>query len=190
MCGYGRLANQLAKSGYNNITGIDSEKYSFLGIPKDFIFINKDFLSYDFKNTYDYAYRLYNCYSNIEELFKNISKTHSILTENGIFIIDFFNKEWHDSVKPDFYKELYKDDDYKLVIKRTYDSISGDEITYYELYYRDIIIKNWSFIQKFFNLREVTDMISTNDWNCSLYNSNNLTTRTNEQKNIMILRKK
>ena len=29
MCGYGRLANQLAKSGYNNITGIDSEKYSF-----------------------------------------------------------------------------------------------------------------------------------------------------------------
>lgn len=190
MCGYGRLANQLVNDGFNNVTGIDSEKYSFLGIPKDFIFINDDYLYYNFKGNYDYAYSLYNCYSNMEELLKNISKAHSILNDNGIFIIDIFNKEWRDSIAPDFYKELYNDDNYKLVIKRTYDTTNGDEVTLYELSYKGIIIKNWTFTQRFFNLNDVTNIISQTDWNCSLNNSNNLETRKNEQKNIMILRKK
>lgn len=120
-------------------------------------------LSHDFRNKYDYAYSLYNCYSNIEELLKIITKTHSILNADGVFIIDIFNKEWRDSIASDFYKELYKDDNYKLVVKRTYDSTKGDEVTLYELFYKGIIIKNWTFTQRFFALNDVTNIISGND---------------------------
>jgi len=159
-------------------------------VPKDFIFINNDYLSFDFKGKYDYAYSLYNCYYNIEELLKNITKTHSILNENGVFVIDIFNKKWRDSIASDSYNELYNDDNYKLLVKRTYNSIKGDEVTSYELSYRGILIKNWTFTQRFFDLNDVTDIISGNDWSYSLYNSNDLGTRNDEQKNIVILRKK
>ena len=190
MCGYGRLANALVSNGYSDVTGIDAEKYDFLGIPKDFKYINDEFLKHRFTDNYDYAYSLYNCYGNIHELYNNIYKARDILNRNGILIVDFFNKEWRDSIEEGFYKELYKDDQYKLVIKRTYNKTTGDETTYYELYYLDHLIKSWQFTQKFFNQQEVTDIIDSSDWSCSLYNSSGLTTRTNEQKNIMIMRKK
>ena len=190
MCGYGRLANALVNKGYSDVTGIDTERYDFLGIPKDFKYINDDFLKHNFSDNYDYAYSLYNCYGNVQELYKNIYKARDILNRDGILIIDFFNKEWRDMIEEGFYKELYKDDQYKLVVKRTYNKNTGDETTYYELYYLDRLIKSWQFTQKFFNLEEVTDIIDSGDWSYSLYNSSGLTTRTNEQKNIMIMRKK
>ena len=190
MCGYGRLCNQLVKDGYTSITGIDTENYSFLGVPKDFIFINHDFLTYNFNEEYDCAYSLYNCYSNIDDLMTNINKVYSVLAENGLFIIDFFNKHWRDSIDPLFFKELYADDISRLVVKRYYDSISGDENTKYELYNNDKISRIYNFTQKFFYLNDVIKRIDLNKWKISSYNSDDLLTRNNEQKNILILRKK
>lgn len=190
MCGYGRLANQLALDGYSRITGIDREDYSFLGIPKDFVYIKNDFLDYKFKDKYNFAYSLYNCYGSIEEISKNIEKTHSLLDESGSFVIDVFNKEWRDSIDPNFYKELYVDDRHKLIIKRTYDSKTGEEFTIYELYINNLFTNEWTFTQQFFNLEDVIETIDGSKWDFSVYNSGSLTTRTNEQKNIMILRRK
>ena len=190
MCGYGRLANQLVNDGYRNITGIDSEEYDFLGMPKDFIFINDDFLTYKFKDGYDCAYSLYNCYSNIDELLRNIEKTYSILVKDGLFIIDFFNKSWRDLIEPKFFKELYKDNIFSLVVKRNYDSTTGDEITKYELYNNYVIHKTWEFKQRFFDITDVIKRINMNKWELSLNNSSELSTRSNEQKSILLLRKK
>lgn len=190
MCGYGRLANQLVKNGYNKITGIDSENYEFLGVNKDFIFINDEFLKYPFTEKYNYAYSLYNCYSSEKELMENITKTHTILDGNGLFIIDFFNKKWRDSIEPGFYKELYKDDKYKLIVTREYDKVTGKEITYYKLYYKDSVVNTWQFTQKFFEIDKIVDMLDLSKWNYSLYDSGDLETRTNQQKYIMLLRKK
>ena len=190
MCGYGRLANALVQNGFEDVTGIDTERYDFLGIPKDFKFISGDFLTHKFRKKYDIAYSLYNCYYDNEELVKNINKTYNILDNKGTLIIDFFNKEWRDTIAPEFYKVLYEDNDYKLIVRRTYDNSTGHETSYYELYHKGIIVKSWMFIQKFFNLSEVTNLIDSSEWNYSLFNSSNLTTRTNEQKNIMVLRKK
>ena len=190
MCGYGRLANELKQEGFRNITGIDSEKYEFLGIPKDFTFIKDDYLSHQFKDSYDYAYSLYNCYPEINDLMKVIGKTHSVLNENGLLVIDYFNKKWRDSVEQAFFKELYKDDKYRLIIKRDYNSKTGEEETYYELFYDNVLIKVIPFIQKFFTEEEVLDTLGTKEWDTTLYNSDKEHTRTNAQKNIMILRKK
>lgn len=190
MCGYGRLTNQLVKDGYTDVTGIDNEKYGFLGVPKDFIFIHNEFLNYNFDQKYDYAYSLYNCYYNLENLIVNFEKTYGILNKDGILIADFFNKMWRDSINPNFYKELYSDDRYKLIVKRSYDKNSGEELTVYELYYLNNVINSWSFSQKFFELDSVINALDKTLWNYELYNSSNLTTRTNDQKNIMILRRK
>lgn len=190
MCGYGRIANGLVGKGYSDVTGIDSENYTFLGVPKNFKFINKDYLKYNFKNRYDCAYSLYNCYSDITGINHIISKTHSILNKDGIFIMDFFNKKWRDSIDPDFYKKLYDDGTNQLIIRRSYDSNKGDEYTCYELYHEGMLMKKWDFLQRFFNLEDVVNLIDLSDWDYLLSNSSDLTTRTNEQKNIMILRKK
>lgn len=190
MCGYGRLSNALVHDGYEDITGIDSEGYRFLGVIKDFKFIQADFKTYDFQKKYDLAYSLYNCYANLDDLDNIISKSHTLLDDNGILIIDYFNKIWRDSINPYFYKVLYDDGKYQLIIRRTYNKQKGDEVTYYELYDNHCLIKAWDFKQRFFSWQDVMEIINPNEWNYSLSNSSDLTTRTNEQKNVMVMRKK
>lgn len=189
MCGYGRVANQLKKIGYNNITGIDISDYNFLGVPKDFIFIKDNFLNYQFNGNYDYAYSLYNCYKDKEELSKVLEKSYLLLNKNGKLIIDCFNKTWRDSIDKSFYKELYQDENSKLIVKRYYDFKAGNELTVYELYYENEKIKYFTFTQKFFEIEDILDILN-NKWSYSLENSNDSQTRNNSQKHIMILRKK
>ena len=189
MCGYGRIANQLKKIGYNDITGIDIGDYNFLGVPKDFVFIKDNFLDYKFSDNYDYAYSLYNCYKDNEELYKTLKKTYSLLKENGKLVIDCFNKSWRDSIDKDFYKEIYIDENYKLIIRRDYDFKTGNELTVYELYRENIKIKDFTFVQKFFEIDDILDILD-NKWSYNLANSNDSQTRNNSQKHIMILRKK
>lgn len=189
MCGYGRIANRLKKIGYSDITGIDIGDYNFLGVPKDFIFIKDNFLDYKFSDNYDYAYSLYNCYKDNEELYQILKKTYSLLKETGKLVIDCFNKSWRDSIDKDFYKELYIDENYKLIIKRDYDFKTGNELTVYELYRENIKIKDFTFVQKFFEIDDILDILD-NKWSYNLANSNDSQTRNNSQKHIMILRKK
>jgi len=190
MCGYGRLANQLALDGYNNITGIDQENYSFLGVPKDFIFIKDNFLNHRFIDKYDFVYSLYNCYANLDDVSNILAKIYSVLNQTGSLVIDIFNKEWRDNIASDFYKELYIDSEYKLIIKRTYNVDTGNETTIYELYRNNNIRKEWEFSQHFFKLEDVIEVINNCKWDYEVYNSKSLVTRTNEQKNVMILRRK
>ena len=132
---------------------------------------------------------LYNCYKDNEELYKTLKKTYSLLKENGKLVIDCFNKSWRDSIDKDFYKELYIDENYKLIIRRDYDFKTGNELTVYELYRENIKIKDFTFVQKFFEIDDILDILD-NKWSYNLANSNDSQTRNNSQKHIMILRKK
>lgn len=190
MCGYGRIANELKKFGYKKITGIDSEKYEFLNIPKDFIYIKDDYLKHNFDQLFDFVYSLYNCYYSNEYLDKIVNKTHSVLNEGGLFILDCFNKNWRDEINPKFEKVLYNDDDYTLIIKRNYNKNSGNEKTWYELYYKSSKIKEYEYVQKFFSLGDVFEIINSSKWDSQLLDSLQLNSRTNSQKHVMVLRKK
>ena len=190
MCGYGRIANELKKMNYKKIYGIDNEEYKFLKVPKDFTFIKDDYLKHSFNQLFDFAYSLYNCYDSNEYLEKIISKTYSILNDGGLFIMDCFNKEWRDEINPKFEKVLYKDDIYTLVVKRDYNKNSGNETTWYELYYKSSKIKKYEYVQKFFSLDEIYEFIDTNKWESEFSDSLSLHSRTNSQKHIMVLRKK
>lgn len=192
MCGYGRIANQLKKAGYNDIVGIDFETYQFLGVEKDFIFIKDDFLTHNFTCNFDYAYSLYNSYKDKDELNKILNKIYLILKTNGILIFDCFNKQWRDSINADFYKELYVDDKYKLDIQRHYDINSANEQTIYRLYYKNQIIKEYDFNQNFFELNDITEIINKDNWEYIVGNSSDIETKTrnNSQKHILVMRKK
>lgn len=190
MCGYGRIANRLKQLGYKNIYGIDSENYEFLHVPKDFTFINDDYLQHEFNNHFDFVYSLYNCFDSIDYMGKIFDKTYSILTDGGVFIADCFNKQWRDNVAPDFEKVLYKDDNYTLIIKRDYDSKTANEITWYELYYKTQKIKEYEYVQKFFSCNEILEVIDSSKWNVNISDSLQLQSRTNAQKHVMVLGKK
>ena len=191
MCGYGRIANQLKKAGYNDIVGIDYESYQFIGNEKDFIYIKDDFLMHNFNYLFDYAYSLYNCYSNKEELSKMLNKIYLILRKNGIIVFDCFNKIWRESVDTNFYKELYVDEKYKLVIQRHYDIKSAKEQTVYKLYYKNQIIKEYDFNQMFFELNDILEIINRNFWDYDIGNSHDIKikTRNNSQKHVLVMRK-
>lgn len=190
MCGYGRIANLLKKFGYNKIYGIDSENYNFLNVPKDFTFINDDYLKHDFSQLFSFAYSLYNCYDSNEYLYSVLNKTHSVLDENGLFIVDCFNKSWRDEIDSKFEKVLYQDNDYTLLIKRDYDKHKGNENTWYELYYKGRKIKDYEYIQKFFSNNDILEVLDNDMWESDILNSSELQSRTNSQKHILVLRKK
>ena len=190
MCGYGRIANELKRLGYKKITGIDGEKYEFLNISKDFIYIKDDYLKHNFDQLFDFAYSLYNCYDSNEYLEQIVNKTHSVLNEGGLFILDCFNKNWRDEINPKFEKVLYSDDNYTLVIKRDYNKNNGNEITWYELYYKSNKIKEYEYVQKFFSLNDIFEIINSSKWDNQLLDSLQLNSRTNSQKHVMVLRKK
>lgn len=190
MCGYGRLANKLKEHGYKNIYGIDNEEYDVFNIPKDFTYICDDFIDHRFDEEFDFAYSLYNCYDSNDYLFNVIMKANSILTSKGELVIDCFNKQWRDSINPLFEKVLYQDSDYKLVINREYDKTKGKELTRYTLYYKNIIVKEFEFEQKFFDKDDILSVIDSTKWDYELYDSSVLHSRTNSQKHVMALRKK
>lgn len=190
MCGYGRIANKLKKLGYESIYGIDNEEYNIFNIPKDFTYIYDDFITHDFDENFDFAYSLYNCFDSNDYLYKIITKVNSILKPNGEFIIDCFNKEWRDSIDPFYESVLYQDKDYKLIIKREYDKSTSKEFTKYVLYYKNIIIGEYDFEQKFFQKNEVLDLIDDNIWDYEIYDSSILHSRNNNQKHVMTLRRK
>ena len=81
------------------------------------------------------------------------------------------------------------DENYKLIIRRDFDFKTGNELTVYELYRENIKIKDFTFVQKFFEIDDILDILD-NKWSYNLANSNDSQTRNNSQKHIMILRKK
>lgn len=190
MCGYGRLANKLKERGYKNICGIDNEEYNVFNIPKDFTYICDDFINHKFDDKFDFAYSLYNCYDSNDYLYNVIMKANSVLNPNGELVIDCFNKKWRDSIDPFFEKVLYKDDNYKLVVNREYDKTKGQETTRYTLYYKNIIVKTYEFKQKFFSKDDVLSVVDSTSWDYELHDSSVLHSRTNNQKHVMVLRRK
>ena len=117
-------------------------------------------------------------------------KANSVLNPNGELVIDCFNKKWRDSIDPFFEKVLYKDDNYKLVVNREYDKTKGQETTRYTLYYKNIIVKTYEFKQKFFSKDDVLSVVDSTRWDYELRDSSVLHSRTNNQKHVMVLRRK
>lgn len=190
MCGYGRIANVLKSKNYNNIDGIDEEDYNYLHIPKDFHFIKADFLKYHFTNKYDYLYCLYNCYSSNKHLKETLTKLEKITNKNATLVFDVFNRTWRESIDKDFFKILYEDDLYKIVIVRDYNKSLGIETTKYIIYSQGETIKEFVFSQKFFYNNELEIIVDKNAWDIILSNSLKVQSRNNEQKHILILRRK
>ena len=190
MCGYGRIANILKKIGFQNITGIDMETYGFLGQIKDFTFIQDEFLKHNFTHQFDFAYSLYNCYSDINNFEQNLIKTYTILKPKGIFVVDCFNKDWRDEIDTKFYKILYEDQYWRLIIKRDYNKCTGMELTIYEIYYNNILYKSFAYEQAFFYTKDIETVVDNDIWDFGLLSSQKEATRTNNQKHILVLRKK
>lgn len=77
-----------------------------------------------------------------------------------------------------------------MVINREYDKTKGKELTRYTLYYKNIIVKEFEFEQKFFDKDDILSVIDSTKWDYELYDSSVLHSRTNSQKHVMALRKK
>lgn len=188
MCGYGRIANELANRNYINLYGVDLGNYDFLKVDKDFHFIQSDIFKFNSNILYDYLYSFYNCYSSKEELKRLLDKLREISTNGSIIALDVFNKEWRDSIEEKFYKLLFDEKDKKLEIFREYDSKSGVETTKY-------VKSNWNglknvyeFSQKFFTKEEIISLISDfKDYD--IISSFDVSSRKNNQKNILVLKR-
>lgn len=190
MCGYGRIANELVKRNYKNVYGVDFSNYSFLNVDKDFIFSKDDFFQYQPDILFKYLYSLYNCYENKEHLVKVINKIAELSTDNAIAVLDIFNKEWRDSIDSEFYKLLFDSPSVKLEISRHYDGETGIETTKYLKTTTDNKQEEYSFSQKFFTQTEIEASIDYKKWNITFFTSDMIRSRNNNQKKILILKRR
>lgn len=188
MCGYGRIANELANRNYVNLYGVDLGNYDFLNVDKDFRFIQSDIFKFNSNVLFDYLYSFYNCYSSKEELKRLLDKLRSISTNEAIIALDIFNKEWRDSVEEKFYKLLIDEKDKKLEIFREYDSKSGIETTKYVKSNCNGSKNVYEFSQKFFTKEEIMDLI-TDFRDYDITSSFDVNSRKNNQKNILVLKR-
>ena len=128
MCGYGRLANRLYDLGYQKISGVDMETFNFISEQKKFNFYNADFYNWIPFCFYDYCYSLYNSYDSYESFLKTIDRCKSILKENGILIIDIFNKDWRDRLPETSYRIVSNEQTEKIELFRYYDGLHEKSI--------------------------------------------------------------
>ena len=188
MCGYGRIANELANRNYTNLYGIDMNDYKFLNIDKDFRFIKENIFSFNSDIMFKYLYSFYNCYSNKNELLKLISKLKTLSLPDSTIVIDAFNKEWRDSIEPTFYKLLFDNGKTKLEIKRNYDNQTGIETTRYIKTNENGTQKFYDFSQKFFDEKELIE-VSSGFPDFDIISSEKLHSRKNSQKKVLILKR-
>lgn len=186
MCGYGRLSNMLFKLGYKNIFGVDIGNFNFIPEQKLFKFYNFDFYNWKSPILFDYCYSLYNSYNNYQSFLDTINKCNLVLKEDGILIIDIFNKEWRDKL-PDFSHRIINENIYeKVELFRYYDGRNEESV------YRisnSSGIKEFLYSQCVINKEELLSLIP-NGWHVTITDSRIEKTRDDNQKNILILRKK
>ncbi len=188
MCGYGRIANELANRNYLNLYGVDLENYDFLKVDKDFRFIQSDIFKFNPNILFDYLYSFYNCYSSKEDLKRLLDKLRSISSNEAIIALDIFNKEWRDSIEEKFYKLLFDEKDKKLEIFREYDSKSGIETTKYVKSNFNGLKDIYEFSQKFFTKEEIIDL-TTGFRDYDIVSSFDVNSRKNNQKHILVLKR-
>lgn len=188
MCGYGRIANELAIRNYVNLYGVDLENYDFLEVDKDFHFIQSDIFKFNPNIEFDYLYSFYNCYSSKEELKRLLDKLRNISSDKSIIAVDIFSKEWRDSIERNSYKLLSERDDKKLEIFREYEPKSGIETIKYVKSYLNGHKKTYELSQKFFTSEDIIDL-ATNFSDYDIVSSYDINSRKDNQKRILVLRR-
>lgn len=186
MCGYGRLGNELYKLGYKNLFGIDIDMTNLIPEKRVFEFYNEDFYNWDSTFLYDFCYSLYNSYSNCEVFIDTINKCGLLLKRNGILIIDIFNKAWRDRL-PNITHRVIKDNEVeKVELFRYYD---GEyEKSVYKIT-SDCQTKEFCYSQCVMSKEKLLNLIP-DYWDVTITDSKIENTREDDQKNILILRKK
>lgn len=186
MCGYGRLGNRLWDLGYKKINGVDMGTFDFIPETKKFNFYNADFYDWIPLCYYDYCYSLYNSYDSYESFLKTIDRCKLVLNENGTLIIDIFNKDWRDRLSDTSYRIVSDEKSEKVELFRYYDGL------YEKSVYRisnNNGIKEFSYSQCVITKDKLLEIVPS-DWDITITDSSIEKTRDDEQKNILILRKK
>lgn len=186
MCGYGRLANQLYKDGYKNIDGVDMGNFSYIDEEKLFNFYNFDFYNWNSSKTYDVCYSLYNSYPDYSSFLKTIEKMGNCLNENGTLIIDIFNKEWRDSLPSQSFRVVSDNEDERILLFREYDGIN--EKSLYRVKTGNSSL-DYPFSQCVISKEKLLEIVP-NCWDITISDSYSEKTREDNQKNILILRRK
>lgn len=186
MCGYGRIANRLYELGYQKISGVDMGNFDFIPEQKKFNFYNADFYNWIPVTFYDCCYSLYNSYDSYESFLKTIDRCKSMLRENGILIIDIFNKDWRDRLPDTSYRIVSEEQNVKVELFRYYDGL------YEQSVYRisnSMGVQEFSYLQCVITKEKLLEIIP-DDWDVTITDSSVENTRNDDQKNILILRKK
>ena len=186
MCGYGRLGNRLYDLGYSKISGVYMGTFDFIPEQKKFTFYNGDFYRWIPSHSYDYCYSLYNSYDCYESFLKTIERCKMLLRENGSLIIDIFNKEWRDRLPSTSYCVVNDECCEKVELFRYYDGLYERSI--YRLS-SDEGVKEYSYKQCVITKEKLLEIIP-NDWDILITDSSIENTREDDQKNILVLRKK
>lgn len=186
MCGYGRLGNELYKLGYKNLIGVDIDNTKLIPEKRLFEFYNADFYNWKSSFLFDYCYSLYNSYSDYGALLDTINKCNLLLKNDGILIIDVFNKEWRDRLPNIMHRVISDDADGRVELTRCYDGEFERSV------YRIVNssgIKEFSYSQCVISKDKLVNLVP-NCWDVIITDSSVENTRDDDQKNILVLRKK
>ena len=188
MCGYGRIANGLYDNGYLNVEGIDIGNFGIISEKKQFKFYNHDLYAWNSERKYEFCYSLYNSYPNYTNFIDTLNKCYEILTANGKMVIDIFSKEWRDTIPIENNRIVYEDEKTLVKLNRIYDGIN-EKSTYVVFDKITNTEKRFSFSQCTITKEKLAEIIP-NTWEYYITDSQIEETRTDNQKNILILRKK
>lgn len=188
MCGYGRIANELYNNGYVNIEGVDIGNFDLISEEKHFKFYNQNFYTWSSEKKYDFCYSLYNSYPNYKIFLDTIDKCYEILTTKGIMVIDIFSKEWRDLIPKENSRIVYEDNKTLVKLSRIFDGIN-EESTYIVLDKTTNNEKKFVFSQCTITKQKLAEIISSK-WDYYITDSLGEKTRVDNQKNILVLRKK
>lgn len=187
MCGYGRLCSVLNDEGFN-VKGTDISHFDFIPHTKNFNFIREDFFEFSESTKYKYIYSLYNSYESLDFFLKVVNKAEKIIEKNGIFIIDVFNFNWRTKFEKNSSKTLYDENNFKVIIKRTFDKNKKIETTKYNIENHPLK-KQYKLSQYFFSEDELIESLNEK-WIVNISNSLVEGTREDDQKIILELRKR
>ena len=109
-----------------------------------------------------------------------------MLKENGILIIDIFNKDWRDRLSDTSYRIVSDEQTEKVELFRFYDGLHEKSI--YRISDNDGI-REFSYSQCVITKDKLLEIIPS-DWDVTMTDSCIEKTRDDDQKNILILRKK
>jgi len=188
MCGYGRLANSLYNEGYLNITGVDVDDYLFIPEKKLFKFIKTDYFNNNLKDIYDFCYSIYNSYPNINSFLEVIDRCENNIEKNGILIIDIFSKEWRDRLEKYSKRTLIDNKDFLVELEREYDE--EYETSRYCIFNRNTDEKKeYQYKQCVISRDKLLECIPSN-WDATILNSKEEKTRDDDQKHILVLKRR